>query len=48
MPPCLFNKLNVICWDEKMLFILFVISSVAVQAQELVTYEVPRDVLFST
>lgn len=30
-----------------MLFILFVISSVAVQAQELVTYEVPREMFYS-
>lgn len=32
---------------KKMLFILFVISSVAVQAQELVTYEVPREMFYS-
>ena len=32
---------------KKMLFILFVISSVAVQAQELVTSEVPREMFYS-
>lgn len=32
---------------KKVLFILFVISSVAVQAQELVTYEVPREMFYS-
>ena len=32
---------------KKMLFILFVISSVAVQAQELVTYDVPREMFYS-
>lgn len=32
---------------KKMLFILFVISSVAVHAQELVTYEVPREMFYS-
>lgn len=47
MYPCLFNKLNAIIGMKKLLFILFASFSVAMQAQELMTYEVPKEMFYS-